>query len=302
MALVVFGAVFVDIKGHPYEKYIPGGRNRGYVEYVHGGVSRNIAHDIANLGLESILVSAVDDSAAGTDVLTVLEKAHVDTSYMAVSKGGNGTWLAVMDETGDTVASISERPDLSPIARILDERGDELFSRAEAVLLEIDMDPALLDRIFALAERHRIPVYAAVANMTEVMKNSGYIDRCACFVCNRQEAGMLFGTDYAGCSPTAICLDISRRMEGRTFSIVVTLSKDGAVYFDRGRSGTCGAYDVHVADTTGAGDSFFAGICAALSRGKELPEACRTAMYVASRKIAVPGNVCPVMGPDETGL
>ncbi len=42
MSIVVFGAVFVDIKGHPTQQYIPGGRNTGEVEHVHGGVSRNI--------------------------------------------------------------------------------------------------------------------------------------------------------------------------------------------------------------------------------------------------------------------
>ena len=302
MALVVFGAVFVDIKGHPYERYIPGGRNRGYVEVVHGGVSRNIAHDAANLGLDSILVSAVDDSAVGAGVLLALEGAHVDTSYMRASKGGNGTWLAVMDESGDTVASVSERPDLSPIASVLDERGDELFGKADAVLLEIDMDPALLDRIFALAERHGVPVYAAVANMSEVLKNEQYIERCACFVCNRQEAGMLFGTDYAGLSPEQIRADVSSRMAASPFSLVVTLSGDGAAYFGGGGSGVCPAHKVDVVDTTGAGDSFFAGLCAALTRGKPLDEACRIATYVASRKIRLAGSVCPVMSFEETEL
>lgn len=39
MGIVVFGAVFVDIKGFPDDIYIPDGRNVGHVEYIHGGVS-----------------------------------------------------------------------------------------------------------------------------------------------------------------------------------------------------------------------------------------------------------------------
>ena len=42
MGIVVLGAVFVDIKGYPSDVYIPGGRNAGRVEQMHGGVSRNI--------------------------------------------------------------------------------------------------------------------------------------------------------------------------------------------------------------------------------------------------------------------
>ena len=41
MGIVVIGAVFVDIKGYPLSTYIPGGRNAGRVEQVHGGVCRN---------------------------------------------------------------------------------------------------------------------------------------------------------------------------------------------------------------------------------------------------------------------
>ena len=49
MGIVVIGAVFVDIKGFPEDAYIPDGRNAGHIEYVHGGVSRNVAENIANV-------------------------------------------------------------------------------------------------------------------------------------------------------------------------------------------------------------------------------------------------------------
>ena len=53
MAIVVVGAVFVDVKGFPDEKYIPAGRNAGKIEIVHGGVGRNVAEDIANVARRS---------------------------------------------------------------------------------------------------------------------------------------------------------------------------------------------------------------------------------------------------------
>ena len=60
MSIIVIGSVFVDIKGYPSRTYIPGGRNAGKVRYVHGGVSRNIAEDLGNLGLEPVYLSLVD--------------------------------------------------------------------------------------------------------------------------------------------------------------------------------------------------------------------------------------------------
>ena len=65
MGIVVIGAVFVDIKGYPLSTYIPGGRNAGRIEQVHGGVSRNVAEDIANVELRPTFVGLVDDTGMG---------------------------------------------------------------------------------------------------------------------------------------------------------------------------------------------------------------------------------------------
>ena len=65
MGIVVLGAVFVDIKGYPLSAYIPGGRNAGRIEQVHGGVSRNVVEDIANVELRPTFVSLVDDTGMG---------------------------------------------------------------------------------------------------------------------------------------------------------------------------------------------------------------------------------------------
>ena len=73
MGIVVIGSVFVDIKGYPFNTYIPKGRNAGRVIQVHGGVSRNVAEDIANLELRPTFVSLVDDTGMGWEVIQKLK-------------------------------------------------------------------------------------------------------------------------------------------------------------------------------------------------------------------------------------
>lgn len=97
MGIVVIGAVFVDIKGYPLSTYIPGGRNAGRVEQVHGGVSRNVAEDIANVELRPTFVSLVDDTGIGQDVINKLKAHKVNTKYIRTVPDGMGTWLAVFD-------------------------------------------------------------------------------------------------------------------------------------------------------------------------------------------------------------
>ena len=153
--IVVVGSVFVDIKGFPHDRYIPDGRNAGYIEYRHGGVSRNVAEDIANIGLNPSFLGLVDHSALGQDVIERLKRQHVNTEYMEAVPSGMGTWLAVFDNNGDVAGSISQRPDLMPILDILNQRGDEIFQEADAILVEIDIEEEILKKIAELCKKYR---------------------------------------------------------------------------------------------------------------------------------------------------
>ena len=119
MGIVVIGAVFVDIKGYPLSTYIPGGRNAGRVEQVHGGVCRNVAEDIANVELRPTFVSLVDDTGSGQDVIDKLARHKVNTRYIQRMPDGMGTWLAVFNNDGDVCAAISKRPDTTPLTALL---------------------------------------------------------------------------------------------------------------------------------------------------------------------------------------
>ena len=76
MGIVVIGAVFVDIKGYPLSTYIPGGRNAGRVEQVHGGVSRNVAEDIANVELRPTFVGLVDDTGSYIHLMRIDKRTN----------------------------------------------------------------------------------------------------------------------------------------------------------------------------------------------------------------------------------
>ena len=115
IGIVVMGAVFVDIKGYPETQYYPGGRNAGRVLQVHGGVSRNIVEDIANVELEPTFLSVVDKSGISTDVIEKLKRHRVNTEYIRRTNDGLGTWLAIFDHNGDVVGSISKRPEFCPL-------------------------------------------------------------------------------------------------------------------------------------------------------------------------------------------
>ena len=304
MGIVVIGAVFVDVKGFPEANFIPTGRNAGRVERVHGGVGRNVAEDIANCELRPTFVSLVDDSGDAADVLRKLNNHKVNTDYIWKTRDGMGTWLAVFDNDGDVAASISKRPNLMPIVDILEKYGDEIFENADSIVCEIDIDKEIVKQVFKYAQKYHKKIYSVVGNMSIALERRDFLKSIDCFVCNIQEAGLLFFDDYSEKNAEEMADILSEKvMAAQIPSMIVTMGGEGAVYADmHGDKGWCPARKVEVKDTTGAGDSFCAGVSIGLTYGKSLKEACEIGSMLAASVIVTTDSVCPRFLPRELGL
>lgn len=292
MNICVIGSVFVDQKAYPYGKFIPDGRNPGYEKLFYGGVGRNVAENMARLGMNSKFVGLVDDDGVGSDVLTALGRSGVDTRFVRKCKSGMGKWIAIFDETGDVAASISIRPDLSPIADIIETHHKEIFEDADAVVLELDVEECAVERAFYYAKKYNKPVYCVVSIMSITLERRKYFKDIDCFVCNLQEAEMLFGEPFSERDTADIKAEIEKRFAETGFKkLIVTLGKRGSVYFEAGASGYCPAAHAYVVDTTGAGDAFASGAFSALAMKCSLAEAAYMGTKAAAGVIESEQNV-----------
>lgn len=304
MGIVVIGATFVDIKGFPKDSYLPTGRNVGRIEYIHGGVARNLVEDIANVELRPTFISIVDDTPLGMDVLQKLKNHKVNVDYIRTIPDGMGTWLAVFDNNGDVAGSISKRPNMLPILDLLEEKGDEIFAAADSAVVEVDVDKEIVKKVLELCERHGKMVFGLVSNMSIAAERRDLLRRYTCFICNQQEAGQLFMDDYSNKTPEEMRDILADRLpRAQIPSMVVTMGAQGAVYADlQGNKGVCPARNVQVKDTTGAGDAFCAGVAIGLTYGKTLSQAIDIGSTLAASVITSSENVCPRFQPAEFEL
>ena len=182
MGIVVIGAAFMDIKGFPQDNYIPTGRNVGRVEYIHGGVARNVVEDIANVELRPTYVGIVDDTPMGDAVVKKLRNHKVNCDYVLTIPDGMGTWLAVFDNNGDVAGSISKRPNMLPLLDLLTEKGDEIFAAADSVVLVCDLDKVLVKKVLELAKKHGKKIFALVSNISLAFERRDLLKQFDCFI------------------------------------------------------------------------------------------------------------------------
>ena len=304
MNIVVIGTVFVDIKGFPFETYQPTGRNAGMIEFVHGGVGRNVAVDVANIGVGCTLLSLVDEGGTGEDVIKRLKESNVNTDYVQEDPDGMGMWLAVFDHNGDLAGSISKRPEMRRVRELLKEKGDEIFKNADSIIIEFDTDKEINEIVFDYAKRYGKKVFALVSNMTIAAQMRDMLENVDCFVCNLEEAGILFYEDFEAIEPENFAAELYDRIEKAQIpAMVVTLGSQGAVYASRdGQMGYYPSIKVKVRDTTGAGDAFCAGLSAGLTYGKSMRESVEIGTRLAAAVITVTESTCPKFRPEEFDL
>ena len=295
----VIGAVFVDIKGFPAGRYDPHGRNLGIIKTVHGGVCRNVAENFANVGMPVSFIGMMEDSAIGRDVEQHLAEIGVDLSHtVRVAENGIGMWMVILDENGCQAGSISKIPDMRPLEEYLILHGEEIVKEADSIVLEVDLNEAIAERIFGLAEKYQKKVYTIVANLSVIRARPDLLTKTDCFICNEIEAAKLFGVEAVNrFSPEELLEFLPAAADSACIpAMVVTMGDKGLVFYD-GRTkcaGICPICRTEVVDTSGAGDAFFSGTVMSLLRGLPLQEAVRYGTKLASMTIGRVETVCPV--------
>jgi pseudouridine kinase len=296
-SVLVIGTIFIDCKGFAKQNYHPSTRNLGIIQFVHGGVGRNVAENLANLNLSTCFVSSVDATAIGTEVVEKLHKSKVNTDDLIESKQlGMGMWLAILNEKGDLAGSISQMPDLTLLQELITRKGKEMIQKSTHIALELDLNYQIAHSVIKLAEEEKKPIYGISGNLDVILNHRELLDRLDCFICNNFEADLFLEQDFTN-------LNIDQKQESLIQfvdrmgmnSMVVTLGENGAVYYNSQTKevGYQPVFPVKLVDSSGAGDAFFSGTVMGLVRGLSLQEAVICGTKVAGWTIESSENTYP---------
>ena len=176
---------------------------------------------------ESYVSTDLHDDA----VIDKLARHKVNTRFIQKKPDGMGTWLAIFDNDGDVHAAISKRPDTTPLTGLLQEQGDAIFADCDSIALELDLEKETVKQTLRYAKKYGKKVFAVVSNMSIAMERRDFLQQIDCFVCNQQEAGLLFSDDYDHLSPDEMCRVLTGNVRSANIpSMVVTMGGQGAVY------------------------------------------------------------------------
>lgn len=259
--VVGVGAANLDIHGRPKKAIVMHDSNPGHMNASAGGVTRNVCDNLARLGADVRLISAVGTDLYADVIRQECTAAGIDVSQLCVAPGcASSTYLSILDEHGDMLVALSDMT-------VLQEHLTPEFLDSRAELLQnaaiVTCDPCLTERtllhLLDLCEG-RTPVYVDPVSTAYARVLAPHIGRFHTAKPNVLELSILSGreiTDEASLEAAGASL-LDKGLE----RLLVSLGKDGCLYMDR--SGTVLRRKLRpveqMVNATGAGDAFMAAV------------------------------------------
>jgi pseudouridine kinase len=288
--VVVVGGANIDIKAAISGRTIPATSNPGTARVSLGGVGRNIAHNLARLGIAVKLISAVGTDPEGERLISETAAAGVDVAAVKRIGKSTGVYAAVLDRAGELVIGVSAMDVTAEITQRSLQRRRRLIEGAAFLVADCNLERSSLQWLHDCARQCNIGFLVEPVSAVKVEKLRAILRRGAAVhtvTPNLQQLGVLAGRDLRGPGVTQGAIQrAARSLHDRGVqNVLVGLGPDGAMLStalsgaqSNARGDGIRQYRIPAAqakplDVTGGGDAHVAGYVAGLVGGMRPPQA-----------------------------
>ncbi|MDF2536355.1 MAG: psuK, partial [Bacillales bacterium] len=271
---LVIGGANVDIQGFPDNKLHLRDSNPGKLKISLGGVGRNIADNMARLGLSTKLITALGDDVYATKIREGALKINLDLSdSMTVSNAMSSTYLSILDENGDMALALSDMAIIDKLDMNFISQKDEVIKGSTLTVIDTNLNCELLDKMTQAFPD--TPFLLDTVSSTKALKVKTFIGRFHTIKPNKAEAEMLSGIkiesddDFIRIEEYFLNQGVKR--------LFITLNKEGVYYTDGQNRGKMKAIQANVINATGAGDAFVAALAYCHVQGFGIEDTARFA-------------------------
>ena len=303
-SVVVVGGANMDIKAHSARPAQLGTSNPGTAHSTPGGVGRNIAENLARLGSPTHLVAALGRDTFGEQVVAATRSAGVGVDHLVTGDGPTGTYLAVMDASGELVVAVSNMTitDELTVRQLAPCR--ELVTHADMLVVDGNIPAAVTAWLLDYAAAVEVPVVlepVSVAKGRHLAETLSPRRPVLAITPNLDELTGIVGESVPNTRP-AIARAARTLHQRGVQHVWVRRGLRGSLLSSRAADGrttvsTFPAPPVDAVDVTGAGDAMTAAFVHALLRGDSATEAARFGQMAAALTVASPDTVRPDLTP-----
>lgn len=292
--VLVIGSAGIDLVGRSSDPLQIHTSNPGALRLSHGGVARNIAENLARLGAEPVLISAVGDDDQGQALLEQAAEAGVNVDQVRLVPGAaTGAYLAVLDADGSLHLALDDMRVVNQLTPEYLAGQAALFETASAIAVDANLPPASLALILELATEHQVPVAADPTSASLAGRLSPHLKQLWLVTPNEPEAAVLSPLEVPHADVEQTLAAAKQLVASGVEIAVITMAEFGLGYAWAEGSGHVPAVRTQIEDPTGAGDALTAAVIFALLNGIPVDEAVRLGLAAAAYTLRTPGSVAP---------
>jgi pseudouridine kinase len=288
--ITVIGAANIDIHGFSFDQMIYKESNPGRVKFCLGGVGRNISENLARVGMNVSLISAIGGDANSRWLLSACTEIGIDmTGSIIFEDSQSSIYLDLMNSNGDMELGLSDLVVLEMMtpAHLIERH--HLINSAKAIVLDTGLSEATIYHV--LDNYAHVPIFIDPVSSPKAKKIKGRLKGIHTLKLNKLEAAFLTDIDIKDqASLKAASAAILKQGVKRVF---ITLGDEGVYYQEGSRAGSFKAATDQVVNATGAGDAFMAGTIYAFIKGYGLEETAKVATGFALITLSDENTVNP---------
>ena len=263
---VVVGGVNVDIGGRSFAPLVAEDSNPGAISTSLGGVGRNIAHNMALLGIDVRMLTAFGDDLNGQRIRTSCGELGIDCSHaLCVPELPTSTYLYIADEKGDMAVAVSDMEVCSRITPAYLAANLPLLQNARVVIVDTNI-PA--ESLVYLAENCIQPIFCDPVSTVKAEKLLPILSSLHTLKPNRLEAQILSGVPiHSKADAEKAAAALLKKGVKRVF---LSMGADGVYAASQKESLWLGNLPANMVNTTGCGDAFMAALAWAFLEDADL--------------------------------
>jgi pseudouridine kinase len=289
--IVCIGGLNIDRKLKLLARALPGSSNPCESHETPGGVVRNVAENLARLGLPVALVAAVGDDAGGRMLLEQAAAVGMDTrAVIRLRRHASDSYTAVLAPDGSLELGLAAMPLVESLNPWALEASRVLRATAALVVADGNLPTDAWPLLLGEARANGIPLVCVAVSEAKMDRLPERLEGLHLLILNAGELSTVAADPneaFAALHARGVaCILVSKGAEG------LLLSEPGHA------PRHWPAPDVHVVDVTGAGDALSAGVCAALLRNcDDFDAAARLGLDLAALTLQTEDSVHPELTP-----
>jgi pseudouridine kinase len=292
--VAVIGGANIDIHGKSNNTLRASDSNPGVVHTSAGGVARNIAENMARLGIDCRLISAIGRDHNGQMLMRLCRDAGIDMQYVhEIESVPTSTYLSVLDDKGDMRVAIADMSIIDELGAARLQPQQAMLAQASLLILDSNLaDDAIAWLTGTFADK---VIFADTVSTTKAPRLRPYLASIHTLKTSTIEAEAL-----TGCQA---------RTQAQLRRVAGDLHAEGVerVFITRGAAGVFySANDTHgneklkgpkreVLNAGGAGDAFLAGLAYAWLTDLPLDKTLSFALAAADITVSHPATINPAL-------